>query len=134
MADLLGRVNASIDSVKAVVAQASAAGVDSVVVDAWKDDLDALKLVPGSVEARIGFIGRTGVGKSQALNAILGEPQLFPVAGSKSCTATVIEAKYHSNANYKADFQFITMVRAALRMICAVNPRKAAHFYLLQYY
>ena len=110
MSDILKQVDGSIENVVRVLQSASSAGIDVKLRDNWINDLKALRNRVDSVEYRIGFIGRIRAGKSQALNAVLGERNVFPTHGSQACTSTVIEAKYHEKTTYKAAIEFISKV------------------------
>jgi Dynamin family len=44
----------------------------------------------------IGLLGRTGVGKSSLLNALLDEASILPTSGSRGCTAAVVELRFNT--------------------------------------
>jgi len=114
MADVVDTVSRSVEVLKNAVFDAAKAGLEKKLVDTWDESFDSLKINQNQTEFKVGFIGRTGVGKSQALNAILGERDVFPVSGTRACTATVVEAMYHTNDGiYEAVIQFITEVSKA---------------------
>lgn len=110
MTDIFKKVDGSIENVIRVLRSASSAGIDVKLRDNWINDLSALKNRVDSVEYRIGFIGRIRVGKSLLLNAVLGNREVFPTHGTRACTSTVIEAKYHEKTTYKAAIEFISKV------------------------
>lgn len=120
MVDLLDTVNESIDRLQNAVRGAAAAGFDGGLVNAWVNSFEAHRI--DRFEARVGFIGRTGEGKSQAINAILGQRNVFPTSGFNACTATVIEASYQAEKDYKAEIEFITRVSSHSACFCFACP------------
>ncbi|XP_066573481.1 nuclear GTPase SLIP-GC isoform X2 [Amia ocellicauda] len=57
----------------------------------------------------IGVFGRTGVGKSSLINALLEEKQLLPAASGHACTSVFIHVQANTNSNkYRADIDFIS--------------------------
>lgn len=111
---MVDTVTRSVEACKNAVFDAARAGFEKELVNTWAESYESLKINQNQTEFKVGFIGRTGVGKSQALNAILGEHDVFPVTISSACTATVVEALYHAKDGiYEALVQFITEVSKA---------------------
>ncbi|XP_015270643.1 PREDICTED: nuclear GTPase SLIP-GC-like [Gekko japonicus] len=57
---------------------------------------------------RIGFLGRTGAGKTSLLNAILGKNLFLPVSGSSVCTSCVVKVSTNRTDQYEATIHLLT--------------------------
>ncbi|KAL4593641.1 nuclear GTPase SLIP-GC-like [Arapaima gigas] len=57
----------------------------------------------------IGVFGRTGVGKSSLINAIVNERHILPSGGSQACTSVIVNVQANTESNkYRADIEFIS--------------------------
>lgn len=84
-----------------------------VVYTSCRDEIKTLTRlsdVTADEELTIGIVGRTGVGKSSLLNAIIDEPLLLPVSSFKACTSVPIRIRSISNSEnkYQARIDFLT--------------------------
>jgi len=56
----------------------------------------------------VGIIGMTGSGKSSLMNAVFGS-ELFPVSGTRACTAAITEISYNtSDVLFRAVIKFVS--------------------------
>ncbi|XP_062981432.1 nuclear GTPase SLIP-GC-like [Elgaria multicarinata webbii] len=56
----------------------------------------------------IGFLGRTGAGKTSLLNAIIGKKLFMPVSGEKACTSCIVQVKKSKSEFYEAVIHLLT--------------------------
>jgi len=75
----------------------------------------------------VGVMGTTGSGKSSLMNALFGE-KLFPVSGTRACTAAITEISYNKRScPYRAVIEFVSLEtwRAELELLFAdINTAK----------
>ncbi|XP_069051634.1 nuclear GTPase SLIP-GC isoform X2 [Lepisosteus oculatus] len=78
-------------------------------LDTLKKRISALKNGKATDKIYIGVFGKTGVGKSSLINAILDERQLLPSASGHACTSVFVHVQTNENSSeYKAEIEFIS--------------------------
>ncbi|XP_054857788.1 nuclear GTPase SLIP-GC-like [Eublepharis macularius] len=73
-----------------------------------KNRLNALQEKTSLDPIYIGFLGRTGAGKTSLLNAILGKKLFLPVSGSSVCTSCVVQVNTSSAEQYEATVHLLS--------------------------
>uniref|UniRef100_A0ABM5FBF8 Nuclear GTPase SLIP-GC n=1 Tax=Pogona vitticeps TaxID=103695 RepID=A0ABM5FBF8_9SAUR len=73
-----------------------------------KERLDALKKKTSLEPLRIGFLGRTGAGKTSLLNALLGRKLFLPVSGNQTCTSCIVQVKGSQSEQYEATVHLLS--------------------------
>ena len=80
--------------------------------DKWDHVLDTLRGRATPKRTVIGVMGRTGVGKSSIINALLDEEAMVPTNCTKACTAFPIEISWNydedTSSAYRAEIEFIS--------------------------
>ncbi|XP_053106038.1 nuclear GTPase SLIP-GC-like isoform X2 [Hemicordylus capensis] len=73
-----------------------------------RERLDTLKKKTSLDPICIGFLGRTGAGKSSLLNAMIGKKLLLPVSGEESCTSCIVQVKGSWNDYFEARIHLLS--------------------------
>ncbi|KAK2915789.1 hypothetical protein Q8A67_000163 [Cirrhinus molitorella] len=98
--------------IEGVLVQIQAINYTDHTVNALKTDIvkaiSKLNKKDSIKKATIGMFGRTGVGKSSLINAVLGE-YLLPSSCMSACTSVITQVEANlSDSNYTAEIEFIS--------------------------
>ncbi|KAJ7341380.1 hypothetical protein JRQ81_005411 [Phrynocephalus forsythii] len=90
-----------------------------------KERLDTLNKETSLEPIHIGFLGRTGAGKTSLLNAIIGKKLFLPVSGNQTCTSCIVQVKGSQSDQYEATIHLLSEGewRDELKKLVAVLQR-----------